>query len=111
MWARRVRAPCEAGWWPVSLPWLAWVCVLVAGATLGQRRAQRLSPRNRCSAPGQIRLPAVLGHTLGTQLCDYMLPRTQGPAEDGRQVSPGMFGFSRAIVVPGGQGMWTRQEQ
>lgn len=73
------------------------------GPTLDRGGPGTPSSKQRLWA-GARRLLAVLRHALGPWLCDYTLPRTQGPAEDGRLGSPGMFGFSRAIVVPGGKG-------
>lgn len=48
-------------------------------------------------------LPAALGHP-GRPHRVTLLPGTQGRAEDGCPGGPGMFGFSRVLVVPGGGG-------
>lgn len=63
MWARRVRIPCEAGWWPVSS--LAGVTVLAAGCYTGTEEGPGPSSSEQMLWVRQISLLAILGHALG----------------------------------------------
>lgn len=99
---RPVGDPISAHWALLGVVWH----LLVAGFCPGtQRRGTWGSPSAWMLLAGVTRASC---HPLSCPRptdCAILLPRThQSSAEDGRQVSPGMFGFSRAIVVPGGRG-------
>lgn len=102
---RKARALCEAQWSPdppaLALPGVRG-CVQVAGPCGGHGEARGLL--FSVGAPGWAKRASCRPPSHPQPLdCVTLLPRTRGCRR--RPTSqPWMFGFSRAIVIPGGRG-------